>query len=141
MCKVTRNRLGNVKNEHQGSDIKVLCVCSDGLLRSPSIARILCRDFENINPRAVGISEEFALIPLDVVHLSWADLIVCAEDTHMWFVESALDAANIKREVISLGIPDMFDFGDPELEEMIRKKLPLVHNIFNGERNESFKVA
>ncbi len=65
---MTFNRLHNMRNPHQGSNKKVLCVCSAGLLRSPTLAWILSNEPFNFNTRAVGTSSEYALIVLDEVH-------------------------------------------------------------------------
>jgi len=107
--------------------MRVLTVCSAGLLRSPTIARVLIRDFDNVNPRPVGTSSEYALVPLDMVHLKWAHLIICANDEVMRFVEAALEAAleecKLERKVVHFNIPDMFNFADPELERIIREEI------------------
>jgi predicted protein tyrosine phosphatase len=123
MQQVTRNRLANCENEYQGSFMRVLTVCSAGLLRSPTIARVLTRDYDNVNTRAVGTSSDYALVPLDLVHLKWAHLIVCANDEVKRFVDTALEEAKLERKVVHLNIPDMFSFGDPELERIIRVEL------------------
>jgi len=121
--KIGRNRLHNVMNEYQGKALRVLCVCSAGILRSPTIARVLCRDYENINPRAVGTSSEYALIPLDAALLEWTQLIICANHDHDEFVKMSLNYAGIERPQACLGIPDDFEFGDPTLEKMIRNRI------------------
>ena len=114
--------MANARNMFQGSALKVLCVCSAGLLRSPTMARLLSRNYTNVNSRAVGTSHEYALIPLDKVHLFWADLILCANTDHFEFVKTALDTAGFDKDVYDLQIPDNFEFGDPKLEEIIQKK-------------------
>ena len=123
MQQINRNRLANCENEFQGSFMRVLAVCSAGLLRSPTIARVLIRDFDNVNPRPVGTSSEYALVPLDMVHLKWAHLIICANDEVMRFVTTALEECKLERKVVHLNIPDMYNFADPELERIIRDEL------------------
>ncbi len=41
---INRNRWGNIDNPYQGSAKKVLCVCSAGMLRSPTAANVLYVD-------------------------------------------------------------------------------------------------
>lgn len=121
----TMNRMANCHNRYQGSDLKVLCVCSAGLLRSPTMARVLHRDYEEVNARAVGFSHEYALIPLEDVHLEWADIILSANYDAWEAVDSILansEYLNIKTH-INMEIPDNFGFGDPKLEAIIRGKL------------------
>lgn len=125
----TRNRLANTTNPFQGSDLKVLCVCSAGLLRSPTMARLLSRNYTNVNPRAVGISEEYALIPLEEVHLHWADLILCADEDHFNAVAEILDNTWFSRQAYNLSIPDKYDFGDAELEAIIQGKFDKIEEL------------
>ena len=44
--KSTLNQLANINNPYQGKSKKVLCLCSAGLLRSPTAANVLHREFE-----------------------------------------------------------------------------------------------
>ena len=110
------NALWNCKNPFQGSMEKVLCVCSAGLLRSPTIAYILSN--HGFNTRAVGI-HDYALIQIDEVLIEWADKIICAEQSILEFLKKKynIDYA------ISLDIPDMFKFRDPVLVTIIEEKL------------------
>lgn len=126
---MSRNRLANSQNMFQGKDLKVLCVCSAGLLRSPTMARLLSRNYTNVNPRAVGVSEEYALIPLDNVHLFWADLVLCADTDHFQYVQDYLEATDFNRDLYCLNIPDDYEFGDPELEKIIQAKFDKIDEL------------
>lgn len=128
MSKVTRNRLGNCHNKFQGDFLKVLCVCSAGLLRSPTMARVLIKNFDNVNPRAVGTTEDFALIPLDQVHLEWADLILCADVFTTAHVEDMVSKFDIGVDIVDMNIMDDFAFADPKLENMILEKLDRIRD-------------
>lgn len=108
----TRNRLGNCHNPFQGKDKRVLCVCSAGLLRSPTAAFVLQREF-GYNTRAAGLTAEFALIPVDEVLLEWADEVVVMEQ---WMYDQL---SQFDGELICLDIPDQFDRMNPELQQLI----------------------
>lgn len=114
-----RNRMGNAKNEYQGDVKKVLCLCSAGLLRSPTIAVVLSQPPYNYNTRAAGISDEYALIPVDEVLIYWADEIVCAEQ-HI--TDSLLEKFNINKPITTLSIPDRYNYRSPLLMEIIEKQ-------------------
>lgn len=116
------NRLSTASNPYQGEHKKVLCVCSAGLLRSPTTAVVLASDPFNFNTRAVGAVEEFALIPVDRVLLAWADEIVCMESAHAEVVNNKLKEYEFTREVIILGIPDNFEYRDEELMKLINSR-------------------
>lgn len=137
MTEVTRNRLWNCKNEWQGDDVRILCVCSAGLLRSPTLARWLHRNFENVNTRAVGTSEDHALIPVDGVHLRWADVIMCADEHNFNFIKEALKVSNSDKEVHCLSIPDNFGFGNKELEDLIAAKFEDLMSIITNSDDET----
>ena len=109
------NALWNCKNPNQGSYKRVLCVCSAGLLRSPTIAWVMSN--HNYNTRACGV-HDYALIELDSVLLEWSDLIVCA-NTDIYKIV----IPQTTKKVINLEIPDQFQYRDPELVQLIEEKL------------------
>lgn len=113
------NRLANIKNPYQGHFKKVLCVCSAGLLRSPTAAYVLSQDPFNFNTRAAGIEEDFALIPVDEALILWADEIVCMTEEHKNTLFHKFP--DLETKVIVLNIPDNFSFRDPDLEYLIKK--------------------
>jgi len=115
------NRLANANNEFQGDFKRVLCVCSAGMLRSPTAAEILSREPYNFNTRAAGISNEYALVPVDDVLVHWADEIVCMEREHADYVRTFMSEYD-ERPVYTLAVPDMFKFRDPRLVEWITER-------------------
>lgn len=61
-------------NPFQGKDPRALCVCSVGLLRSPTLANILIK--AGWNARACGSDIDYALIPISVNLINWAHKII-----------------------------------------------------------------
>lgn len=117
--KFLMNRLGNCHNPYQGRFKRVLCVCSAGLLRSPTTAVVLSQEPYNYNTRAAGIVPQFALVQVDKVLLDWADEIVCMTEEQK---EELDKLANPSCEVICLNIDDNYAYRDPELMKLIREK-------------------
>lgn len=113
--KYKMNRLNTAKNPHQGKFKKVLCVCSAGLLRSPTAAFVLSQEPFNFNTRAAGLTPQFALVPVDEVLLEWADEIVCMEPEQAHAIRQRVD-----KNVLCLGIPDVYGYRNPTLIEMIK---------------------
>lgn len=111
------NRLSNAKNMYQTDVKKVLCVCSAGLLRSPTMAVVLSQEPYNYNTRAAGISDEYALIPVDEVLLHWADEIVCVEQR---ITDALLEEFDVKKPVVTLSIPDNYEYRNMKLMGMIK---------------------
>jgi predicted protein tyrosine phosphatase len=118
------NRLGNTNNRYQkvATYKRVVCVCSAGLLRSPTAAFVLSQEPFNCNTRAVGLIPEFALIPLDQVLLDWADQFVCMTREQADAVQEMLDSIKLETRVVCLDIPDNFGYRDPELMRMITER-------------------
>jgi len=118
------NRLANASNRFQGKYKKVLCVCSAGLLRSPTAAVVLSQEPFNFNTRAAGLNTEYALVPVDDVLISWADEIVCMERwqqeeiqyKYLQYLHGIED-----KPVINLEISDDYAYREPELIEAIKK--------------------
>lgn len=119
----TFNRLHNMRNPNQGDNKKVLCVCSAGLLRSPTLAWILSNEPFNYNTRAVGTSSEYALIVLDEVQLQWADAVVFVDDGN--YLTACYDHKELidNMEHYVLEIPDIYEFRHPKLVEAATKQL------------------
>jgi predicted protein tyrosine phosphatase len=112
------NRLANCSNKYQGRYKRVLCVCSAGLLRSPTVAWVLSNEPYNYNTRAAGLEEEFALIPVDRVLLEWADEIVVQSEKQAEEIRNRLEE---EKPIVVLGVPDSYAYRDPELVQLIRK--------------------
>lgn len=115
------NRLGNAFNPYQGKERKVLCLCSAGLLRSPTAANVLHQEY-GYNTRAAGVATEYALIPVDDVLLSWADEIVCVEPSVKDRLFSDYGEGvpeEFTKKITVLNIPDNFSWNDPKLREII----------------------
>ena len=119
----TFNRLHNMRNPNQGKAKKVLCVCSAGLLRSPTLAWILSNEPFNYNTRAVGTSSEYALIVLDEVQLQWADAVVFVDEGNFITAKYDHEELIVNMEHHVLKIPDMFQFRHPKLIEAATEQL------------------
>lgn len=128
MTEFTLNRLANSSNPYQGEAKKVLCLCSAGLLRSPTTAVVLSQPPYNFNTRAAGVTQEYALIPVDQVLLRWADEIVCVEQRIFDALEDQFDESILAdKDITVLSIPDRFPYRDPALMEIIRKQYDEAH--------------
>jgi predicted protein tyrosine phosphatase len=115
------NRIWNVRNPNQGDFKKVLCVCSAGLLRSPTAAVVLSSEPFNYNTRAVGVVDDYALVPIDVVLLEWADEVVCMHPSITDKLRRAFDADTLFGvNIVTLNIQDQYGYRDPELMDLIK---------------------
>lgn len=103
------------ENPYQQRYKRVLCVCSAGVLRSPTAALVLSQAPFNFNTRCAGIAY-YALIPVTDVLLNWADEIVCMEDSQRRVLTELTD-----KPVVCLDIPDSFPYRDAELQKLIKE--------------------
>ena len=110
------NKLHNIRNPYQGNSTKVLCLCSAGLLRSPTAAVVLQREY-GYNTRSAGVTEDYALIDATEPLLRWADEIVVMEE---WMGHLLPDFCTDK--VYCLDVPDNYAYMDEELQKIIHKK-------------------
>lgn len=125
MIEATRNQLANTTNPFQGSSKKVLCVCSAGLLRSPTLANVLHKEM-GYNTRACGSAESFALIPLSEALIQWADEIVFVDEGCKDYLdnETKEEISSSRATTVTLDVPDEYSFGDEVLEkELLRQYL------------------
>lgn len=118
---ITMNRRANSSNPYQGNYKRVLCVCSAGLLRSPTAALVLSQEPYYCNTRAAGLEANFALIPVDDVLLGWADEIVCMTPEQQDILAYKIETLGFQTPVICLKIPDNFGYRDPELIRLIKE--------------------
>jgi len=117
------NAIHCASNPYQGNNKTVLCCCSAGLLRSPTAANVIHREFGH-NTRAVGLEESYALIPINPQLLYWADEIVVMTASHADVVERLckehLGDVDWPRLIV-LNIPDNYGYMDPSLKLMIKQ--------------------
>jgi predicted protein tyrosine phosphatase len=105
-------REGVVANPFQGTDKKVLFVCSMGILRSATAARIYAHKY---NTRSAG-SWGDALIPLTPILLAWANEIVFVNPENYHNAVSEFGEEVFKEISIKvLEIPDRYPHMHPLL--------------------------
>ena len=112
---------GVYSNSYQGDYKRVLTVCSANMLRSPTIALVLSMPPYDYNTRSAG-THSFALIPVTEELLFWADEIVCADTEHALTIRDRLMELNLDKPVVNLRIPDNYEYRNPELIMMIRRR-------------------
>lgn len=119
------NRMANAHNQFQSFEKypRVLCVCSAGLLRSPTVAWILSNEPFNFNTRAAGANGEYGLVQVDEALVFWADYVVFMENGHFKMVDDRYHQFLSKKKTVVLDLPDDFGYRDPQLVELATAKL------------------
>lgn len=124
---MSNNRKWNCSNPNQGKFKRVLCVCSAGLLRSPTLAWVLSNEPYSYNTRACGIDVGHALIPIDDVLIEWADEIFCMDE----YQEKRLRELTHK-PITNLRIGDNFEYREKGLIAIIQLRLD---HLKKGDKN------
>lgn len=122
---IRKCRDGVVRNPYQGTDKKVVFVCSMGILRSATGARLYAHRY---NTRTAGTWPD-ALIPLTPVLIAWADEIVFVNKENYDAILRKLhddDNDNIRTQVKNksryLNIPDNYPHMHPELIKAFKEQ-------------------
>jgi len=99
----------------------LLFLCSRNRWRSPT-AESLFRAHPHFSARSAGTADS-ARIKVTLCHVEWADTIFCMEKKHADILRSRFPEAVAEKSVVVLGIPDDFEFMDPELIALLRAEL------------------
>ena len=110
-----------VHNTFQGDDPKVLFVCSAGILRSATAARIFA---DKWNTRSAG-SSPIALIPVTKRLLNWADFVFFMKEENFIATSKQFDLDKFDCFQFILDIPDNFNHMQPELIQLLKEKVSL----------------
>jgi predicted protein tyrosine phosphatase len=100
---------------------KLLFICSRNLRRSPT-AEALFRADPRYEARSAG-TEHGARIKLTAGHVGWADWIFCMERKHAARVEERFAAELADKPLVTLRIPDDYEFMDEALLDHLRTEL------------------
>jgi predicted protein tyrosine phosphatase len=112
-------KAGAANNPYQGNDKKVLFVCSMGILRSATAARLYAKKY---NTRSAGTYGD-ALVPLTPMLIAWANEIVFVNKSNyatavMEFGEEVFKETPTK----VLNIPDTFEHMHPRLIQAFKEQ-------------------
>lgn len=114
-------------NQYQGEMLRFLFVCSAGMLRSPTAANVATS--LGYNARSCG-SAEYALIPISVNLVHWADKIFFVEENNFHQSLEAFFGDNetqelLKKKAVVWEIEDNYNFNDPWLITRVKELLTL----------------
>ncbi len=87
-------------------------------MRSPTAERVFF-DTPGINVRSAGTAKD-AENPIARDDIEWADLILVMERHHR---KNILEKFRTRTKIITLGIPDHYEFMDPDLIEVLQAKV------------------
>lgn len=100
---------------------RILFICSRNRLRSPT-AEAIFFGREGIEALSAGTSPD-AELRVDADLIEWADLIVVMERGHSRNLARAFPALMRDKPVAVLGIPDDYRYMQPELVELLERRM------------------
>jgi predicted protein tyrosine phosphatase len=102
--------------------MRVLFVCSQNRLRS-STAEVVFSAVEGVEALSAGMDSD-AITPISADLIEWADLILAMERTHYRRLQERFGPLLKDKRISVLRIRDEYDYMDPELIRILRKKVP-----------------
>ena len=101
--------------------MKVLFVCNQNQNRSKTAEEVFKGRFKT---KSAGL---YNSKPVTEKQLSWADVIIVMEDIQRAEISKRFPEQYLQKRVLSLEIPDVYHYNQPELIEVLKSK---VNNLF-----------
>jgi len=101
---------------------KILFVCSQNKLRSPTGEAVFA-SAEGVSVRSAGLNND-AEVPLGTEDVVWADIIFVMEQAHKKKLKTRFREHLKDQRVVCLGIPDNYEYMQPELVEIFKRDVP-----------------
>jgi predicted protein tyrosine phosphatase len=100
--------------------MRVLFVCHYNRKRSATAERVFGKD-PGLDVRSAGTSAD-ALVRVNARMLEWADIVFTMDDEQRRQMSGMFPSHAGLDKVVCLGIPDQYDFLDPELISLLRER-------------------
>ncbi|MDH0895759.1 MULTISPECIES: low molecular weight protein tyrosine phosphatase family protein [unclassified Pseudomonas] len=100
---------------------RALFICSRNRLRSPT-AEQLFAGWPGVESDSACLAPD-AEVPLSAEQVEWAELIFVMERAHQKRLQQRFGSLLRGRQVICLGIPDDYNYMQPELVELLEARV------------------
>lgn len=97
--------------------MNILFICNQNKHRSKT-AEILFS--QKVHSRSAGLYNES---PVTEEQMIWADIVVVMEDGQRKEIANRFPAAYLKKRIVSLDIPDMYQFNDQQLVSLLSSRM------------------
>ncbi len=102
--------------------MNLLFICTQNRLRSPTAEQVFS-DWPGLETASAGLGNE-AEVPVSPELLEWADIVFVMEQVHRRRLTQRFKPHLKRARVICLGIPDDFEYMQPELVALLMRKVP-----------------
>ena len=99
---------------------RILFLCSQNTLRSPT-AEAVFAGHPTVDVDSTGLNND-AEVPLSEEQVEWAELILVMESTHRNRLNRKFGKSLAGKRVVVLNIPDDYDYMDPVLVDLLKKR-------------------
>jgi len=103
---------------------KLLFVCSENRLRSPTAEAIFC-EYESVEAIGAGTNSD-AETPVSGDLIEWADIILVMEKAHRNKISKKYKELLKDKRLVVLEIPDNYECMQPELIQLLKAKVSRV---------------
>ncbi|MEK6857829.1 MAG: phosphotyrosine protein phosphatase [Nanoarchaeota archaeon] len=97
--------------------MNVLFVCNQNKNRSKLAEELFKDRFET---KSAGLFNE---TPLNNSQLNWADTVIVMEDLQRTEISKRFPKEYLSKKIICLNIPDVYIYGQPELKDILERKM------------------
>ena len=97
--------------------MKVLFVCNQNKNRSKTAAELFKGRFQT---KSAGLFNDK---PVSASVLEWADTVIVMEDSQRSELAKRFPKQYIQKRIISLDIPDVYQYNQPELIKLLKAKV------------------
>lgn len=97
--------------------MKILFICNQNQNRSRTAEELFRRNYET---KSAGLYNQK---PVTKKQIKWADVVIVMEDTQRTELARRFPELYLKKRILSLNIPDVYRFNQPQLKEELTKKV------------------
>lgn len=97
--------------------MKVLFICNQNQNRSKTAEEVFKSRFKT---KSAGL---YNTKPVSEKQISWADVIVVMEEIQRTEIAKRFPKQFMQKQILSLGIPDIYHYNQPELIETLKSKI------------------
>jgi predicted protein tyrosine phosphatase len=101
---------------------RLLFVCSENRLRSPTAEAVFSR-YEGVEAIGAGTNPN-AATPVTAELIDWADVILVMEESHRTKLTKRFAEHLETKKVGVLNLPDIYDYMEPVLVQLLKEKVP-----------------
>lgn len=102
--------------------LRILFVCSENRLRSPTAAAVFS-EFEGVDAISAGTNKDCEC-PVSGDLIEWADAVLVMEASHRSKISKRYRPLLRDKKLAVLDIPDVFEYMDPMLVALLKARVP-----------------